>query len=58
MGHLRTDLFVAMLHEYGNYISQDSYEISPPNLTQLHLYGRRCHSAAKPSQGTGGRSSG
>ena len=58
MGHQRTDLFVAMLHEYGNYISQDSYETSPPNLTQLHLYGRRCHSAAKPSQGTGGRSSG
>ena len=55
MGHQRTDLFVAVLYEYGNYISKDSYETSPPNLTQLQLYGRRCHSTAKPSQGIGGR---
>ena len=35
MEHQRTDLFVAVLHEYGNYTSQDSYETGPPNLTQL-----------------------
>ena len=59
MGHQRTDLCVAVLHEYGNYTSQDyNYETSPPNLTQLHLCRRQCHNAAKPSQGTGGRSSG
>ena len=54
-GHQRMDLFVAVLREYGNYISQDSYETSLPNLTQLHLYGRQCHNAAKSSQGFGGK---
>ena len=56
-GHQRMDLFVAVLREYRNYISQDSYKTRLPNLTQLHLYRRRWHNAAKPSQGTDGKSS-
>ena len=58
MGHYRTNLPVAMLREYGNCTSQDPHGTSLANRTKPHPHGRRCHNAAKCSQGTGGKSSG